>query len=345
MKIAQVAPLIESVPPLGYGGTERVVSYLTEELVRRGHDVTLFASGDSKTTARLDATGVCALRLGGGGSDPQMSHARMLGKVARLASTFDVIHFHTDYLGFPLSRLLRTPHVTTLHGRLDMPGLAELYDEFSDVPVVSISDNHREPLPAANWQATVYNGIPETLFSFHPAEGSYLVFLGRISPEKGVEEAIRIARTMGMDIRVSGKVDLADKAYFEERIRPLIGLPFVDFREEMNQAEKEAFLGGAYATLFPITWPEPFGLVMIESMACGTPVIAYRQGSVPEVMQDGVSGYIVNDMAEAVRAVRKVGKLDRYKVRKSFEERFSDTKMADGYVAVYETLIAETGSP
>nr|VFJ44902.1 MAG: Glycosyltransferase involved in cell wall bisynthesis [Candidatus Kentron sp. DK] len=343
MRIAQVAPLHESVPPQGYGGTERIVFYVTEELVRRGHDVTLFASGDSNTTARLEATGERALRLGGGSIE--LSHARMLGKVAKMASTFDVIHFHTDYLGFPLSRLLRTPHVTTLHGRLDVPGLAELYDEFSDVPVVSISDNHREPLPAANWQATVYNGIPETLFGFHPAEGKYLAFLGRISPEKGVEEAIRIARAMDMELRVSGKVDPVDKAYFDERIKPLIGLPFVDFREEMNQADKEAFLGNAFATLFPITWPEPFGLVMIESMACGTPVIAYRQGSVPEVMQDGVSGYIVNDMLEAVHAVGKVGKLDRYKVRKSFEERFSDIKMVDGYVAVYESLIAETGSP
>lgn len=345
MRIAQVAPLHESVPPHGYGGTERVVSYLTEELVKRGHDVTVFASGDSVTQARLECVADKALRLGGGCFDPLIPHTQLFGKVARMADAFDILHFHTDYLHFPLARVLRRPHVTTLHGRLDIPDLVPLYQEFTDIPVVSISDHQREPLPFADWQGTVYNGIPEDLFTFRQHGGSYLLFLGRISPEKGVEEAIRIAEQAGMAIRVSGKIDKVDEDYFRERIKPLLKQPFVEFIGELEQAEKDELLGGAYATLFPIAWPEPFGLVMIESMACGTPVIAYRKGSVPEVMQEGLSGFIVNDLEEAVSAVERVGSLERYRVRHYFEERFSAARMTNDYLDVYQVLMNPVNRP
>jgi glycosyltransferase involved in cell wall biosynthesis len=345
MRIAQVAPLHESVPPHGYGGTERVVSYLTEELVKRGHEVTVFASGDSVTQARLESVVDKALRPGGECFDPLIPHTQLLGKVVRMADAFDVIHFHTDYLHFPLARLLRSPHVTTLHGRLDIPDLVPLYQEFTDMPVVSISEHQRQPLPFADWQGTVYNGIPENLFTFRSSHGSYLLFLGRISPEKGVEDAIRIAEHSGMPIRVSGKIDKVDEDYFRERIKPLLKQPFVELIGELEQAEKDELMGNAYATLFPIAWPEPFGLVMIESMACGTPVIAYRQGSVPEVMQEGHSGFIVSGPEEAVSAVERVGSLERYRIRRYFEERFSAARMTDDYLAVYQGLMNPINRP
>jgi glycosyltransferase involved in cell wall biosynthesis len=345
MRIAQVAPLYESVPPRGYGGTERVVSYLTEELVKRGHDVTLFASGDSVTRARLESILDKALRLGGDCFDPIIPHMQMFGKAARMADAFDIIHFHTDYLHFPLARRLPTPHITTLHGRLNIPDLIPLYLEFTDIPVVSISDHQRQPLPFADWRGTVYNGIPEELFAFHNQRGSYLVFLGRISPEKGVEDAIRIAERAGMRIRVSGKVDKVDEDYFRERIKPMLKLPFVEFIGELGQAEKDELIGNAYATLFPIAWPEPFGLVMIESMACGTPVIAYRRGSVPEVMQDGVTGFIVDNLGEAVNAVDRIDSLNRYGVRRYFEDRFSAARMTNDYLAVYQGLTSPMTPP
>lgn len=339
MRIAQVAPLHESVPPRGYGGTERVMAYLTEELVKLGHDVTVFASGDSITQARLEGIGDKALRLGGGCFDPYIPHARMFGKLARMADAFDIIHFHTDYLHFPLARLLGTPHVTTLHGRLNIPDLVPLYQEFTDIPVVSISNHQRQPVPFADWRGTVYNGIGEDLYTFRNHRGNYLAFLGRISPEKGVEDAIRIAERAGMDIRVGGKIDKVDQDYFRERIKPLFKQPFVEFLGELGEAEKDELLGNAYGTLFPIAWPEPFGLVMIESMACGTPVIAYRRGSVPEVMQDGVTGWVVDHLEDAANAVERLGSLDRYGIRRYFEERFSAARMTHDYLAVYKGLM------
>lgn len=338
MRIAQVAPLHESVPPRGYGGSERVISYLTEKLVKDGHDVTVFASGDSVTKARLESVGDRALRLGAKCFDPFISHAQMFGKIARMADSFDIVHFHTDYLHFPLARLLRTFHLTTLHGRLNIPDLLPLYREFMDIPVVSISNHQRQPLPFADWRGTVYNGIPEDLFTFRPHGANYLAFLGRISPEKGVEDAIRIAERAGREIRVCGKVDKVDQEYFQNQIQPLLKQPFVEFLGEVGETERDELLGGAYATLFPIAWPEPFGLVMIESMACGTPVIAYRKGSVPEVMQDGVSGFVVENVDEAVSAVERVGSVDRGGVRRYFEERFSASRMAHDYLAVYKGL-------
>ena len=336
MKIAQVSPLFESVPPKCYGGTERVVSHLTEELVRQGHDVTLFASGDSMTRATLCPVGEVAIRLDETCIDPWARHIVLLEQVLRRTSDFDVIHFHVDYLHFPLVRRINTPTITTLHGRLDIPDLVPLYREFYDIPLVSISDAQRTPLSWANWQGTVYHGLPRGLHRFQPHRGHYLAFLGRICPEKRVDRAIEIARRAGMRLKIAAKVDKADQNYFQSEIAPLLKDPLVEFIGEIGEGEKDAFLGNAYATLFPIDWPEPFGLVMIEAMACGTPVVAYRCGSVPEVMEDGVTGYVVDSLEEAVSAVERVGELDRHRCRQVFEERFSVSRMANDYLDFYE---------
>jgi glycosyltransferase involved in cell wall biosynthesis len=340
MRIAQVAPLFESVPPKYYGGTERVVSYLTEELVRQGHDVTLFASGDSVTKARLVAVTRRSLRLDKHCVDRMAHHMLLLEHVFRRVDEFDIVHFHIDYLHFPLSRRHRFAHVTTLHGRLDIPDLVPLYEEYREMPVVSISDAQRAPLPFANWQATVYHGIPEDLYRFREAPGRYLAFLGRISPEKRVDRAIEIAKRVEMPLKIAAKVDQVDREYFEDYIRPRLDHPLVEYVGEIGEGEKDEFLGNAYALLFPIDWPEPFGLVMIEAMACGTPVIAYRKGSVPEVMEEGRTGFIVETLEDAVRAVRRVPELSRRRCREVFEERFTASRMARDYVAVYERILA-----
>ena len=343
MRIAQVAPLYESVPPKLYGGTERVVSYLTEELVRQGHDVTLFASGDSVTSARLVPACREALRLDTKCVDKLAPHIVMLEMVCREAHRFDVIHFHVDYLHFPVSRRLGVPHVTTLHGRLDLPELAGVYNTFADTPVVSISDAQRRPLPQANWQATVYHGLPDQPW-WGDRSGRYLAFLGRISPEKRVDRAVEIARRVGLKLRVAAKVDAADADYYRAEIEPLFRDPLVEFVGEIGEREKPAFLGNARALLFPIDWPEPFGLAMIESMQYGTPVVAWRCGSAPEVIDDGVTGFVVGDLDEAVRAAGAAAELDRRRVRAVFESRFSASRMAADYLAVYERLVGRSTS-
>jgi glycosyltransferase involved in cell wall biosynthesis len=340
MRIAQVAPLYESVPPKYYGGTERIVSYLTEELVAQGHDVTLFASGDSRTAAKLAPVCPRSLRLDPGCIDQLAHHLLMLGQVLQRADEFDVIHFHVDYLHFPLSRRARHPHITTLHGRLDLPDLVPLYEEFAEEPLVSISDSQRLPLPWVNWLATVYHGLPRDLYRFHPEHGSYLACLGRISPEKRIDRAIEIAKQVGIPLRIAAKVDKADQEYFDTVIEPLLHDPLVEFVGEIADDEKNAFLGNAQALLFPIDWPEPFGIVMIEALACGTPVIAYSHGSVPEVMEQGRTGYIVEELDDAVDAVRRLPRLSRARSREVFEERFTAARMARDYVAVYERLVA-----
>jgi glycosyltransferase involved in cell wall biosynthesis len=339
MKIAQVAPLYESVPPKYYGGTERVVSYLTEELVRQGHEVTLFASGDSVTKARLVAPCRRALRLDKHCLDRLAHHILMLELVLKESPRFDIIHFHIDYLHFPLLRRQGAPYLTTLHGRLDIPDLVPLYQEFSEIPVVSISNAQREPLPWLNWLGTVYHGLPEDLYRFRESPGKYLAFLGRISPEKRVDRAIEIAKRIGMEIKIAAKIDHVDREYFEEIIAPLIKDPLVEYVGEIGDGEKDEFLGNAYALLFPIDWPEPFGLVMIEAMACGTPVIAYRSGSVPEVIDDGVTGFIVAGVEDATKAAERISTLSRKRCRELFEQRFVASRMAEDYVAIYQRLI------
>jgi glycosyltransferase involved in cell wall biosynthesis len=338
VRIAQVAPLFESVPPKLYGGTERIVSYLTEELVRQGHDVTLFASGDSVTQARLIPASAQALRLDPHCVDQIALHVLQLELVLRHAPEFDVIHFHTDYLHYPLSCRQAYRHVTTLHGRLDILELAPLYREFSRIPVVSISDAQRAPLPMAHWQATVHHGLPPDLLTPTERPEGYLAFLGRISPEKRPDRAVEIARRAGLELRIAAKVDKADREYFEQTIQPLLAEPGVTYIGEIGEAEKADFLGNARALLFPIDWPEPFGLVMIEALACGTPVIAWPCGSVPEVIDDGVTGFIVASVDEAVRAVGRLPELSRRRCRRVFEERFCAARMARDYVAVYERL-------
>jgi glycosyltransferase involved in cell wall biosynthesis len=339
MRIAQVAPLYESVPPKYYGGTERVVSYLTEELVHQGHEVTLFASGDSVTRARLIAACRRSLRLDKHCVDRLAHQILMLEHVLRRADEFDIIHFHVDYLHFPLSRRQPITHVTTLHGRLDIPDLVPLYQEFRDMPVISISNGQREPLAWANWQATVYHGVPADMYRFRAESGGYLAFLGRISPEKRADRAIEIAKRVQIPLKVAAKVDRVDKEYFESVVEPLLRHPLVEFVGEIGDGEKDEFLGNAYALLFPIDWPEPFGLVMIEAMACGTPVIAYRGGAVSEVMEQGHTGFIVKGLEDAVEAVLRVGELSRKRCREVFEQRFTATRMAHDYVQVYKRLI------
>lgn len=335
MRIAQVAPLHESVPPRTYGGTERVVHYLTEALVQQGHEVTLYASADSTTRAHLRPMVPEALRLSKTARDPLAWHVLQLAQVAREAGDYDIIHFHTDLLHYPLWRSMDVPHITTLHGRLDLPDLVPFYQEFSDMPVISISDYQRTPLPMARWAGTVYNGIPAELYTFQPKAGDYLAFLGRISPEKGPETAIEIALKAGLPLKMAAKVDPVDREYFTDRIKPLLKHPQIEFIGEVDEQGKNELLGGALALLFPIAWPEPFGLVMIEAMACGTPVIAFRQGSVPEVMREGVSGYVVDTAEEALAALERIEEIDRRACRAYFEQRFTAERMAEGYVKHY----------
>jgi glycosyltransferase involved in cell wall biosynthesis len=339
MRIAQVAPLYESVPPKYYGGTERIVSYLTEELLRQGHDVTLFASGDSDTKARLVAACRRSLRMDKHCVDQMAHHILMIEHVMERAAEFDIVHFHTDYLHFPLSRRAQITQVTTLHGRLDIPDLVPLYQEFRDMPVISISNGQREPLPWANWQATVYHGLPADMYRFRDEPGTYLAFLGRISPEKRVDRAIEIAKQVRIPLKIAAKVDRVDKDYFETVVEPLLRHPFIEFVGEIGEGEKEEFLGNAYTLLFPIDWPEPFGLVMIEAMACGTPVIAYRGGAVPEVIEEGRTGFIVEGLEDAVEAVRRVPELSRKRCREVFDRRFTAERMALDYEQVYERLV------
>ncbi len=337
MRIAQVAPLFESVPPKLYGGTERVVSWLTEELVRQGHEVTLFASGDSVTSARLIPCCPEALRLSGV-KDTLAPHVLMVERVLQMASEFDVVHFHIDYLHLPLMRRANVPYLTTLHGRLDLPEMFPFYKEFRDAPFVSISNAQRRPLPFLNWLGTVYHGLPRDLYRPVYKPGKYLAFLGRISPEKRPDRAIELAERVGIKLLIAAKVDRADEEYFREVIRPRLKSPWVEFIGEIGDHEKQAFLSGALALLMLIDWPEPFGLVMIEANACGTPVIAWRCGSVPEIIENGRNGFVVESMAEAERAVAALERLDRRECRKVFEERFTAERMAREYLSLYEGL-------
>jgi len=339
LKIAQVAPLYESVPPKLYGGTERVVSYLTEELVTMGHDVTLFASGDSQTSARLVAGSEQALRLDKDCEDPMAHHIALLQRVLDEYDEFDLIHFHIDYLHFPLSRLIRLPNVTTLHGKLTIRDLRPLYKIFSDMPLVSISKEQRRPLPDVNWVGNVYHGLPSDVLTPNENPGSYLAFLGRISPEKGVEDAIDIAVKAGIPLKIAAKIDKSDRDYYDLVVKKKMDHPLVEYIGEINEKEKSEFLGNAVALVFPINWPEPFGLVMIEAMACGTPVVAYERGSVPEIIEHGVNGFIVNGPEDAVRAVKNIGIVERRECRRVFDERFTATRMAQDYLKVYLTQL------
>ena len=339
MRIAQVAPLHESVPPKLYGGTERVVSYLTEELVRQGHDVTLFASGDSQTSATLVPGWPQSLRLSNSCPDPYIPHMLMLEQVLARAEQFDLIHFHLDYLSFQICRRLSVPCLTTMHGRQDLPYLEPLYREYIDMPLVSISNSQQRFVPWANWQGTVYHGLPTDLLHLQTNPQNYLAFTGRIAPEKRPDRAIQIARCAGIDLRIAAKVSDQDRPYFEQVIQPLLkqpSPPAIEFIGEVNEREKQQLLGGALAMLFPIDWPEPFGLVMIEAMACGTPTIAFSCGSVPEVIDHGVSGYVVNSVDEAVHTLERVGKFDRRACRLQFEKRFTAERMARDYLAIYQ---------
>lgn len=340
MKIAQIAPLAESVPPRLYGGTERIVSYLTEELVRQGHDVTLFASGDSQTSARLVPITDMALRLNPAVVDTIPYHMMMLEQVRRRADEFDALHFHIDMLHLPMVQDFIGRTVTTLHGRLDLPDLPPFYRAFSEHCLVSIADHQRLPMPPVNWGATIHHGLPADLLPPRLGAGEgYLAFLGRISPEKRPDRAIRIAARSGMALKIAAKIDSVDRGYWEAEIAPLIDrYPHVEYIGEINEQQKAQFLGQASALLFPIDWPEPFGLVMIEAMACATPVIAFRCGSVPEVIQHGVSGFIVDSEDEAVAAVANLPHLDRAKVRGAFDARFTAERMAADYVALYHDL-------
>jgi glycosyltransferase involved in cell wall biosynthesis len=343
MRIAQIAPLMESVPPRLYGGTERIVSYLTEALAALGHDVTLFASGDSITAADLVPCVPQALRLDPRIRDTIPYYMLMLDRVRQRAHEFDILHFHIDQYHFPLFRSLAGRTLTTLHGRQDLSDLLPLYVGFDDMPLISISNAQREPVPRANFAATVYHGLPVDLHRPCLAtQGKYLAFLGRISPEKRPDRAIAIARAVGIPLKIAAKVDRADEVYFRTQIEPLLGDPGVEFIGEINEQQKTQFLGDAQALLFPVDWPEPFGLSMIEAMACGTPVLAFRCGSVPEIIDEGVTGAIVDTMEEAIAAVPRVIALDRATVRRRFEARFSASRMASDYVDVYRALIASS---
>jgi glycosyltransferase involved in cell wall biosynthesis len=340
MKIAQIAPLIESVPPRFYGGSERVVSYLTEELVRLGHDVTLFASGDSVTSATLVPCVPKALRLDAAVHDSIPYYMLMLDRVRASAVNFDILHFHIDFFPFPIFRHLAPRTVTTLHGRLDLPDLPAFYLGFDDMPVVSISAAQRTHLPRANYVKTIYHGLPFDLHApTYDPRGGYVAFLGRISPEKGVDRAIAIAQRFGVPLKIAAKVDKVDRQYFRDVVEPLLSAPGVELVGEINERQKTAFLGEAKAVLFPIDWPEPFGIVMIEAMACGTPVLAFRRGSVPEIIDDGVTGVIVDNVEEAVAALPRVLSLDRRRVRQAFERRFGADRMARDYVNLYRSML------
>ena len=339
MKIAQVAPLYESVPPRAYGGTERVVSYLTETLVEMGHEVTLFASGDSVTSAHLVSVVPRSLRLDPNKPDPLVWHTIMMDMVHKAAPSFDVIHFHTDVLQLPMVGHCRTPCLSTAHGRLDLPDLKPLFRCFPRHPMVSISSSQRKPLPWVNWRATVHHGLPLGLYSLHAQPQDYFAFVGRISPEKRADRAIEIAKACGIPLHIAAKVDAADKAYFESTIEPLLDDPLVTYVGEIGDDAKNDFIGNARALLMPIDWPEPFGLVMIEAMACGTPVIAYGHGSVPEIIDHGVTGFIVENQEQAIAAARNIGQIDRRRCRQVFEQRFAARVMARHYLEVYRELV------
>ena len=341
MKIAQVSPLWESVPPKLYGGTERIVSYLTEELVRQGHDVTLFASGDSVTDAKLEAPCHQALRLNTGIFNREAPLISMMEQVFSSAEQFDVIHSHLDFLAFSLSRRSPVPVVTTLHGRLDLPELVPVFRDFSDLPLVSISDSQRRPLPWCNWLGTVYHGLPSNLYTGHPEPGQYLAFLGRISPEKCPDQAIELAKRVGMPLRVAAKVDPADRAYFERVVEPLLDHPLVEFVGEVTDAQKNDFIGNAHALVCPYDWPEPFGLVLIEAMACGTPVLAYRRGSIPEVIEHGVTGLVSENLDEMTAQVEAIPLIDRRQCRQVFDDRFTVEQMVRNYVQLYHHIVNE----
>jgi glycosyltransferase involved in cell wall biosynthesis len=338
MRIAQVSPLAESVPPRLYGGTERVIAWLTDALIDLGHEVTLFASGDSVTRAKLIPVWSKALRLGRPRSDPVAACAALLEAVARHAAEFDVIHCHVDWLHLPLLQRCGVPFLTTLHGRLDIGGLPELMKLFPKAPFISISDNQRIPLPGAAWLGTVYHGLPEVSLKPSFEGGKYLAFLGRLTADKGPEAAMRIAKAAGMPLRIAAKIPRAKRGYFKDQLEPLIDGEQIRVSGEVDDRTKEAFLANAFALLFPIDWPEPFGLVMIEAMACGTPVIAFNRGSVPEVIEDGVTGFIVEDKDQAIAALKRVGQLDRRKIRQTFETRFTARRMARDYVRHYACL-------
>jgi glycosyltransferase involved in cell wall biosynthesis len=343
MRIAQVAPLYESVPPQAYGGTERVISYLTEELVHRGHDVTLFASGDSRTSAELVPVCPRGLWRDADVRDTLTHHVRQMELVARNAPRFDILHFHGDPFHFPLARRLPARHLTTLHGLLLPTDHGPLFREFIEAPLVSISDDQRRPIPWANWQATIYHGLPPGELPFREAPGDYLLFLGRIAPEKRPDLAVEIARRAGLRLKIAAKIYFGERDYFHREIEPLLleARSFVDDLGEVGGRDLEELLAGARALLFPIDWPEPFGLVMIEALACGTPVIAFRRGSVPEVIEDGVTGFVVDSVAEAVRAVGRVDELSRRRCRQAFERRFTAPRMAQDYLTIYEKLLAQ----
>ena len=338
MKIAQVAPLFESVPPAGYGGTERVVSYLTDTLVDLGHDVTLYASADSRTRARLVSVLDRSLRLNERRPDALLWHTVLMDRVWDEAAQFDVIHFHTDIVHLPIARRCGAAAVTTLHGRLDLPDLATLYRHFADVPLVSVSASQRVPIPSAHWLATVHHGVPAGLYAFRPEPGEYFAFLGRIAPEKRVDRAIEIALACDTPLRIAAKVDPADEGYFVQHIRPRLEHPLIRFVGEIDDSAKNDFLGRARALLMPIDWPEPFGLVVIEAFACGTPVLAYGHGSIPEIVDHGLTGFIVNDQDQAIAAARQIANLDRRRCREVFERRFTASAMAQAYLAVYRRL-------
>jgi len=339
MHIAQIAPLTEAIPPKLYGGTERVVSWLTEELLALGHEVTLYASGDSTTSARLEAVWPRALRLDGAVRDPNALHMMMLERVYRRAGDFDFLHFHLDYYPFSLFSRQPTPFVTTLHGRLDLPEHQPVFETFRAMPVVSISNAQRRPVPRANWVRTVHHGLPIDLLRPQPVRPSYFAFLGRIAPEKGVDRAIRIAQHCGVPLKVAAKVDRADQDYYDEQIAPMLRAQNIEYVGEITDRDKSQFLSGAVALLVPIDWPEPFGLVMIEAMACGTPVIAFNRGSVPEIIDDDVTGFIVEDQTGAIGAVDRLAQLSREKIRQRFEQRFTARRMAQDYLSVYRSLM------
>lgn len=340
MRIAQIAPLTEAIPPRLYGGTERVVSWLTEELVALGHDVTLFASGDSVTSAKLEPMWPKALRFDDSIRDAASLHSLMLERVRQRAQEFDLLHFHLDYHPFSLFSRQPTPFITTLHGRLDLPEHQPVFTAFSYVPVISISDAQRRCLPQAGWVRTIYHGLPANLLAPLPKRQEYLAFLGRIAPEKAVDKAIRIAQRCGLPLKIAAKVDRVDREYFEQEISPLLSLPGVDYIGEIADSEKSDFLSGAIGLLMPIDWPEPFGLVMIEAMACGAPVIGFARGSIPEIIEEGITGFVVKNEEEAVAAVEKLPSLCRKRVRRRFEERFTARRMANDYLEIYRALLS-----
>lgn len=341
MKIAQIAPLWESVPPQRYGGTERIVSYLTEELVRQGHDVTLFASGDSVTAARLEAVCPQALRLNAGifnHDAPQvLLQERAFGTMAK---EFDLIHSHLDFLGFQTSRRCETPVVTTLHGRLDLPELVSVFYEFAEMPLVSISESQRRPLPWSNWVGTVHHGLPD-LYRPHYEPGRYLAYLGRIAPEKRPDHAITLAKRVGIPLKMAAKVDPADEAYFRAEIEPMMRHPLIEYLGEITDEEKDEFIGNAIALVCPYDWPEPFGIVLIEALACATPVLAYRRGSIPEIIESGVTGFISETLEEMISSVNDLGTIDRRACRESFDRRFTAERMVGDYLKVYEEVVRE----